>query len=134
MSELDKLMEGVEVEWKPLGDENVGEFIRGKRFVKSDMISDGIPCIHYGEMYTHYDTWADKTKSFVSKELVENKKIRRAKKGDVVIVAAGETIEDIGRGTAWLGEEGAVIHDACFYYKSEFNLLWFNSPMLASEK
>lgn len=110
-----------EVKHLPMDNENVGEFIRGKRFVKTDMISEGVPCIHYGEMYTHYDTWADKTKSFVSKELVEKKNLRRAEKGDVVLVAAGETIEDIGKGTAWLGEEGVVIHDACFYYKSDLN-------------
>jgi type I restriction enzyme S subunit len=72
-------------------------------------------------MYTHYDTWADKTKSFVSKDLVERKNLRLAEKDDVVVVAAGETIEDIGKGTAWLGEEGVVIHDACFYYKSNLN-------------
>ena len=110
-----------EVKHLPMDDEKVGEFIRGKRFVKTDMILEGVPCIHYGEMYTHYGTWANETKSFVSKELVERKKLRRAIKGDVVIVAAGETIEDIGHGTAWLGEEGAVIHDACFYYKSNLN-------------
>jgi type I restriction enzyme S subunit len=72
-------------------------------------------------MYTHYGTWADEAKSFVSKDLVERKKLRMATNGDVVIVAAGETIEDIGQGTAWLGDEGAVIHDACFYYKSDLN-------------
>jgi type I restriction enzyme S subunit len=105
----------------PMDDESVGEFIRGKRFVKTDMISEGVPCIHYGEMYTHYDTWADKTKSFVTKKLVEKKNLRLAEKGNVVLVAAGETIEDIGKGTAWFGEEGVVIHDACFYYKSDLN-------------
>jgi type I restriction enzyme S subunit len=110
-----------EVKHLPMDDESIGEFIRGKRFVKTDMISGDVPCIHYGEMYTHYDTWADKTKSFVSKDLVEKKNLRLAEKGDVVIVAAGETIEDIGTGTAWLGEEGVVIHDACFYYKSNLN-------------
>ena len=110
-----------EIKHLPMGDENVGEFIRGKRFVRTDMISTGIPCIHYGEMYTYYGTWADEAKSFVSKELVERKKLRMATNGDVVIVAAGETIEDIGQGTAWLGDEGAVIHDACFYYKSDLN-------------
>ena len=107
------------VEWKTLGE--VGEFIRGKRFVKTDMISEGIPCIHYGQMYTHYGIWADKSKSFVTRELVETKKLRRAEKGDVVFVAAGETIEDIGMATAWYGDEGVVIHDACFFYKSELN-------------
>lgn len=96
----------------------IGEFQRGKRFVRTDLISEGVPTIHYGEMYTHYGTWAAETKSFVSEELVKNKNLRIAEKGDVVIVAAGETIEDLGKGTAWLGDEGVVIHDACFSYRS----------------
>lgn len=107
------------VEMKALDE--IGEFQRGKRFVKDDMISEGVPCIHYGEMYTHYGTWADKTKSFVSEELVKNKSLRVAEKGDVVIVAAGETIEDIGMGTAWLGNGGVVTHDALFSYRSPLN-------------
>ncbi|MBS1730840.1 MAG: restriction endonuclease subunit S [Bacteroidetes bacterium] len=107
------------VEWKTLGE--VGEFVRGKRFVKDDMISKGIPCIHYGEMYTQYNIWAKESKSFLSEELVVNKKLRIAEKGDVVIVAAGETIEDIGMGTAWLSDEGVAIHDACFSFRSPIN-------------
>ncbi len=113
--------ENKEVRHVYMGDKSIGEFIRGKRFVKTDMISEGVPCIHYGEMYTHYDTWTDETISFVSAELVEKKNLRVAEKGDVVLVAAGETIEDIGKGTAWLGNEGVVIHDACFSYKSSLN-------------
>ena len=104
-----------------MGDQSIGVFQRGKRFVKTDLISEGVPVIHYGEMYTHYGTWADKTKSFLSQELVKNKNLRVASKGDVVIVAAGETIEDIGMGTAWLGDEGVVVHDACFSYKTILN-------------
>ncbi len=109
--------EGREVEWKTLGE--IGEFIRGKRFVRTDMIEDGFPCIHYGEMYTHYNVYATKSKSFISEELA--RKLRVASKGDVVIVAAGETIEDIGKATAWLGNSDVVIHDACFIFKSELN-------------
>ena len=105
-----------EVDWKSLNE--IGEFQRGKRFVRTDLISQGVPTIHYGEMYTHYGTWAAETKSFVSEELVKNKNLRVAEKGDVIIVAAGETIEDLGKGTAWLGNEGVVIHDACFSFRS----------------
>ena len=106
---------------KELTMSKLGCFVRGKRFVKNDMIPKGIPCIHYGEMYTHYGDSAEKSKSFVAKELVESKKLRIDDKNDVVIVAAGETIEDLGKGTAWLGEEGVVIHDACFIFKSSLN-------------
>ena len=94
-----KDIKDVEIEWKTLGE--VGEFTRGKRFVKSDIIPEGFPCIHYGELYTHYNVWANEAKSFINKNLAS--KLRVANPGDVVIVAAGETIEDIGIGTAWLG-------------------------------
>ena len=107
------------VKWKMLSE--IGEFQRGKRFVKDDLTTEGVPCIHYGEMYTYYNIWATESKSFLSEELVESRKLRVAEKDDVVIVAAGETIEDIGMGTAWLGNEGVVIHDACFSYKSVLN-------------
>ena len=109
--------ENKEVEWKSLGD--IGEFTRGKRFVRTDMIEEGFPCLHYGEMYTHYNVFATESKSFISPELA--KKLRVANPGDVVIVAAGETIEDIGKGTAWLGGSDIVTHDACFSFKSPLN-------------
>lgn len=109
--------ENKEVEWKSLGE--VGTFTRGKRFVRTDMIEKGFPCLHYGEMYTHYNVFATESKSFISPELA--KRLRVANPGDVVIVAAGETIEDIGKGTAWLGESDIVTHDACFSFKSPLN-------------
>lgn len=105
------------IKWKSLGE--VGTFLRGKRFVRTDMIDEGYPCIHYGEMYTHYNIKASKTKSFVSNELA--KKLRVANPNDVIIVSAGETIEDIGLGVAWLGESDVVIHDACFAFKHNQN-------------
>ena len=105
--------EDKEVEWKTLGE--IGQFIRGKRFVKDDIVAEGIPCIHYGEMYTHYHISASKTKSFLNSSLAA--KLRVANTGDVIIVAAGETVEDLGKGVAWLGESDVVIHDACFAFK-----------------
>ena len=117
MKFLEKLLDGVGVEWKALGE--IGSFVRGKRFVKNDIVSEGIPCIHYGELYTYYGISAEKTKSFLCDYLAA--KLRFAQPGDVVIVSAGETIEDIGNATAWLGQEDVVIHDACFSFKSKLN-------------
>tara|TARA_R100001440_G_scaffold40480_1_gene60184 strand:- start:5492 stop:6721 length:1230 start_codon:yes stop_codon:yes gene_type:complete len=114
---MTKFLDNLEVEWHSLDD--IGEFLRGKRFVKSDILEKGIPCIHYGELYTHYGIWAKETRSFLSKQVAS--KLRVANYGDVIIVAAGETIEDIGNGVAWLGNEDVVFHDACFSFKSELN-------------
>ena len=109
--------ESKNVEWKELGE--IGSFTRGKRFVKTDILSKGFPCIHYGEMYTHYKISAKESKSFLDPS--QAARLRVAKHGDVIIVAAGETIEDIGQGVAWLGESDVVIHDACFAYSHKMH-------------
>lgn len=95
----------------------IGTFVRGKRFVRTDIVNDGVPCIHYGDMYTYYGLYAAKSKGMLRNELAS--KMRYAQKNDVVIVAAGENKEDIGIGMAWLGDEPAAVHDACFIFKSD---------------
>jgi len=89
---------------------------RGRRFVKDDIRSEGVPAIHYGEIYTKYGLAAQKTYSFLDPELAS--KLRVVSPGDVVLVSAGETIEDIGKSFTWLGDEDAVIHDACYGIRS----------------
>lgn len=95
----------------------IGTFVRGKRFVRTDIVNDGVPCIHYGDMYTYYGLYATKSKGMLRNELAS--KMRYAQKNDVVIVAAGENKEDIGIGMAWLSDEPAAVHDACFIFKSD---------------
>lgn len=116
-SELFEATERGEVCVKTLDE--IGTFTRGRRFVRTDIVEEGVPCIHYGDMYTYYGVCAEKTPTFLTKEKAE--KLRFAKKGDVVIVAAGENDIDIGVGVAWLGEEDVVVHDACFIFKHNMN-------------
>lgn len=106
-----------EIAWKAMGE--IGKFIRGKRFVRTDIVEHGIPCIHYGDMYTHYGLYALETPGFINEEIA--KKMRFAEKNDVVIVAAGENKEDLGNALAWLGDDPAAVHDACFIFKSEMH-------------
>ena len=101
-----------------------GTFTRGRRFVRTDIIDNGQPCIHYGDMYTYYGLCADKAKTHLPYDFP--KKMRYAKKGDVVIVAAGENNEDIGVGLVWQGEEPAAVHDACFIYESDFEPMFLS--------
>ena len=99
---------------KPL--DSVASIWRGRRFVKDDIRSEGVPAIHYGEIYTKYGLAATKAYSFLDSELAS--KLRFVSPGDVVLVSAGETIEDIGKSFTWLGEGDAVIHDACYGIRS----------------
>ena len=102
------------VQHLPLGDENIGKFIRGGGLQKKDFTEPGVGCIHYGQIYTYYGTYTDKTKSFVSEEFA--KKARMAKYGDLVIATTSENDEDVCKAVAWLGDkEIAVSSDACFY-------------------
>lgn len=99
-----------------------GNFIRGKRFVRTDIVDEGQPCIHYGDMYTYYGLCTDKAKTHLPADFP--KKMRYAEKGDVVIVGAGENNEDIGVGLVWQGEHPAAVHDACYIYKSDLNPMY----------
>ena len=97
----------------------IGEIFRGKRFVHADAVEAGVPCIHYGELYTYYGAQASVTRSFIREDL--RPKMRYAHNGDVIIVGAGENKEDIGIGLAWLGSEDPAIHDACYIFRSKFD-------------
>ena len=52
------------VAYRPIGE--IGELVRGNGIQKSDFVEFGVGCIHYGQIHTHYGTWATETKSFIS--------------------------------------------------------------------
>lgn len=101
----------------PMGQ--LGEFMRGRRFTKTDVVEVGIPSIHYGEIYTHYGVATDNTISHVREDLAPQ--LRYAQSGDVVIAAVGETVEDVGKAVTWLGREPVAIHDDTFLFRHSMN-------------
>lgn len=101
----------------PMGD--LGMFIRGRRFTKNDFVEVGIPSIHYGEIYTHYRVTARSTLSHVRSELAGQ--LRFAETGDVVIATVGETVEDVGKAVAWVGDERVAIHDDTFLFRGDLD-------------
>lgn len=116
----DSLLEfaaGESARWASMGE--VGVFIRGRRFTKADYVDDGIPCIHYGEIYTRYGVFAGEVLTHVRSGLRPN--LRFARTGDLVIAAVGETVEDVCKAVAWLGEDEVAIHDDCFAYRHTLN-------------
>ncbi|MBU8859231.1 MULTISPECIES: restriction endonuclease subunit S [unclassified Micromonospora] len=120
MSEIDRLLaehcpDGVEV--MRLGE--IGTLVRGRRFTKADMVEAGIPCIHYGEIYTEYGVSTRTTVSYVREDLHNH--LRYAQPGDVIVAGVGETVEDVGKAVAWLGEGEVAIHDDSFLFRSELD-------------
>ncbi|EEN6521665.1 restriction endonuclease subunit S [Salmonella enterica] len=109
--------EKVEVEWKTLAE--IGEFIRGKRFTKADYAEDGISAIHYGEIYTRYGVWTPHALSKVRFDMADS--LRYAKPGDVIIAGVGETVDDVGKAVAWIGNEKVAIHDDSYAFRHSMN-------------
>ncbi|HGU1067674.1 TPA: restriction endonuclease subunit S, partial [Escherichia coli] len=98
----------------PMGQKDIGEFIRGGTFQKKDFIDAGVGCIHYGQIYTYYGTYTEKTKTYISTALA--KKCKKAQKGDLIIATTSENDEDVCKAVAWLGSKDiAVSSDACIY-------------------
>lgn len=84
----------------------IGIIERGNGLQKSDFVEKGVPCIHYGQIYTYFGTYTSKTKSFVSIELA--KKLKKVKYGDIIIAVTSENIEDVCKSVLWLGDEEIV--------------------------
>jgi type I restriction enzyme S subunit len=93
----------------------LGVFVRGRRFTKADYASGGIGCIHYGEIYTEFGTWTTSVVSHVRTSLAPG--LRYAQPGDVVLTDVGETVDDVGKAVAWLGDGEVAIHDHCYAFR-----------------
>ena len=114
----DSLMDfGESVPRLPIGE--LGEIYRGRRFTKNDYVAEGLPAIHYGELYTEYGTSAAEAVTHVRLGLEPI--LRFAQPGDVVIAEVSETVEDVGKATAWLGDAKVAIHDGCYGFRHSMN-------------
>jgi type I restriction enzyme S subunit len=95
----------IPVDWevKTLGE--LGTFSKGKGILKEQVISEGLPCIRYGEIYTTYDFIIRDFKSFINEDVAkESKEIKR---GDILFAGSGETAEEIGKAVAYTSDEKA---------------------------
>lgn len=132
----DSLLGGVATDstWRPMGE--LGEFTRGRRFTRADVVDGGISSIHYGEIYTHYSVAATTPVRQVREDL--RPQLRFALPGDVVIASVGETVEDVGKAVAWLGDEPVAIHDDTFGFRSSMNpkfvSYWMQTEAFHSQK
>ncbi len=101
--------------WKTMGE--IGTFTRGNGLQKKDFTDTGVGCIHYGQIYTYYGTFATETKSFVDNNLAG--KLLHVFPGDIILACTSENIEDVGKAVAWLGKDEIVTggHSVVFKHK-----------------
>jgi type I restriction enzyme, S subunit len=92
-------------DWEMMPLNSLGKFSKGKGILKEQVLESGLPCIRYGEIYTTHDFIIKKFKSFISADVaMESNEI---KQGDILFAGSGETIEEIGKAVAFIGNEKA---------------------------
>ncbi len=78
---------------KPLGE--LGIFSKGQGISREQANSGNLPCIRYGEIYTHYNIYAKEMHSHISNTVaMQSMQIHF---GDLLMTASGETKEEIGK-------------------------------------
>ena len=103
MNKLDELIQQLcpnGVPYKRLGD--VATISRGGNFQKKDFTESGVPCIHYGQIYTRYGLFVNETITYIGEETAQKQKF--AEPNDVVMAVTSENIEDVCKCVAWLGD------------------------------
>ena len=62
---------------------------------KADAVPEGIPCIRYGDLYTHHSYVIKQSHSYISSE--QASEYTPIRYGDILFAASGETIDEIGK-------------------------------------
>ncbi|MFY7239395.1 restriction endonuclease subunit S [Enterobacter hormaechei] len=130
---LNKLLDGVDVEWLSLGE--LGDFIRGNGLQKKDFVESGFPAIHYGQIYTRYGLSADKTFTYVLPELAN--KLRKAQKNDLLLATTSENDKDVVKPLAWLGDNVAISGDMMLFRHEQnvkYLAYFFQSEIFQTQK
>lgn len=105
--------------WKTEKLQKLGTFDKGLGISKTDILAQGVPCIRYAEIYTKYDFLVKNCVSHISRQIAETSKpiIR----GQLLFAGSGETVEDIGKCVAYLGNETA-------YASGDIIIFTFKTP------
>ena len=96
---------------------------RGRGIKRTETVTQGCPCIRYGEIYTTYETSFDSAVSFVPDTL--DKDCLHFSSGDVVFTLTGENKVDIAKTVAFLGDgQIAAGGDLAFWTHHGMNPLY----------
>lgn len=137
MSRLDELIEELcpnGVEYKKLG--NIATISRGGSFQKKDYTENGVPCIHYGQIYTYYNLFTASVISCISEETAKKQKF--AEPGDIIMAVTSENMDDVCKCVAWLGNKKIAVsgHTAIIHHTIDPKYLtyWFHTAMFYQQK
>jgi type I restriction enzyme, S subunit len=128
---------GFNGEWDVKHLREVGTFAKGKGIKKDEVVSHGIPCIRYGEIYTYHNDYIREFRSFITIQIAKHSQL--ISKGDLLFAGSGETAEEIGKCVAFLGDEEAYAGgDIVIFTPSGQNSMYLgylmNHPSISGQK
>ena len=103
--------------------DDIATITRGGNFQKKDFTENGVPCIHYGQIYTDYGIYTDRTLQYVSEKTA--KKSKKAVTNDIIMAVTSENVEDVCKCVAWLGKEDIAVsgHTAIIHHNQNAKYL-----------
>lgn len=87
-------------DWEVKTFGELGSFSKGSGISRAESNTGNIPCVRYGEIYTHHNDYIKKYNSFISSEVAKKAKLLHC--GDILFAGSGETKEDIGKSIAFI--------------------------------
>ena len=89
-------------DWEVQSIASLGTFTKGQGIRKNEASSGNIPCIRYGEIYTHHNDILRVFNSRISDRVASGSRLLR--KGDLLFAGSGETKEEIGKCVAFVSD------------------------------
>ena len=84
----------------------IGRITKCSGGTKDHDLPEGIPCVRYGDLYTHHGSSISRSRAFVSAEYA--KAYSPIRYGDLLFAASGETIDEIGKSSVNLMDGKAL--------------------------
>ena len=128
---------GFSGEWAVKRLRELGLFLKGSGVKKDEAHSGELPCIRYGELYTHHDNCIRAFNSWISREVADT--ATPVRRGDVLFAGSGETKEEIGKCVALVDDVQAYAGGDIVILRSTgadplFLGYLLNTPAIASQK
>jgi type I restriction enzyme S subunit len=87
-----------EGEWEARILGGLGDFLKGSGVKKDEAASGDLPCVRYGEIYTHHENYVSEFRSHISEAV--SSMATAIHQGDILFAGSGETKEEIGKAVA----------------------------------
>lgn len=114
-----------------------GSFTKGSGVKKSEASSGSLPCVRYGELYTHHENVVREFYSSISAQVAST--ATRLQQGDLLFAGSGETKEEIGKcaaftsnAEAYAGGDIVILRGHC--QQPTFMGYYLNSPAVVAQK